>query len=84
VQDWTHISNAESKRCLDNNLEEVICTSQKTQEFALDKNELALNLTHLAKVKKNCLMPIWLREIGGDLGLNKLGLVYIGLSFWTK
>jgi hypothetical protein len=84
VQDWTHISNAETKRCLDNNLEEVICTSQKTQEFVLDKNELALNLTHLAKVKKNCLMPIWLREIGGDLGLNKLGLVDIGLRFWTK
>jgi hypothetical protein len=61
AQDWTHISNAETKLCLDNNLEEVKCTSQKTQEFVLHKNELALNLTHLAKAKKNCLMPIWLR-----------------------
>jgi hypothetical protein len=67
AQDWTHISNAETKLCLDNNLEEVICTSQKTQEFVLDKNELALNLTHLAKVKKNCLMPVWLRELYNNM-----------------
>ncbi len=68
AQDWSHISNVDTKLCLDTNLEEVDCNSQKPQEFILYKNELALNLTHLAVTKKNCLRPMILLGLYNTMG----------------